>query len=177
MNRKQFNEWLQANDGCSEAVKWCDQHPDLSPHELIAICPRGDWILWLYAKSGYAPELLAPVAYRAATRAIGYAADALDSAGVEHELRGIVINKESAVAGDEAAANAVVAARSAAYAEYSAASAAAFATAYAASAAKRADASKASAALAARAAADAAAEHKLCADDCRAMLPVWEVGE
>lgn len=163
MNRQQFNEWLQANDACSEAVQWCNEHPELSVHELIAICPVGDWILWLYERAGYAPELLAPVAYRAATRAIEYAADILDRAGVKHGLRGIVItDKESAVAGDEAAANAVVAAWAAE---------AVRAAEWAAQAAARA------AAHAAAKAAARAAEHKLCADDCRAMLPVWEVGE
>lgn len=64
---------------------------DLSVQELMSICPRGEWILWVYTEAGYAPEVLAPVAYRAAERALGHTTDALDRAGVPHGLHGLVI--------------------------------------------------------------------------------------
>ena len=76
---------------CPDAVKWCNEHPDLSVQELMSICPRGEWILWVYTEAGYAPEVLAPVAYRAAERALGHTTDALDRAGVPHGLHGLVI--------------------------------------------------------------------------------------
>lgn len=157
MNRNEFNDWLRAENACQGAVKWCNEHPELSVQELMGICPRGEWILWVYSKAGYAPEVLVPVAYRAATRATGYAADALDMAGVQHGLRGLVIHDaESArAAGDagDAALAAWDAARAAEDAALDAARAVAWAAACAAGAAAR------------------DAEHQLCADDCRQMLP------
>ena len=171
MNRQQFNAWLRANNACNSAVEWCNEHPELSVQELLDICPRGEWILWAYAKAGYAPDVLAPVSYRAATRAVGYAADALDRAGVQHGLRGLVItDAESALAAKEAARAAVQTAWAA-----NEAARAAEAAEWAARAAARAAAADADwaawAARAARAAQDDVAEHKLCADDCRQMLP------
>ena len=211
MNRKQFNDWLRANNACTSAVGWCDQHPELSVQELMSICPRGEWILWVYARAGYARDVLAPVAYRAATRAMGYAADALDRVGVQHSLLGLVIHDvDSAMAAAMAAARAARAARAAeraaeraaldvtwadaldvawaaraALAAEWAASDAADAAAMAARAARAAWAARAAlaaewaasdaadaAAMAARAARAAeAAEHKICADDCRQLLP------
>lgn len=128
MNRQQFNDWLKANNACTSAVWWCEQHPDLSVQELMSTCPRGEWILWVYNRVGYAPEVLAPVAYRAATRAMGYAADSLDRAGIQHGLRGLVITDgESARAAARAAARGAWDARAARAAAY-AAEAAAWAT-------------------------------------------------
>ena len=190
MNRQQFNTWLRAKNACTSAVEWCDEHPELSVQELMSICPRGEWILWVYSKAGYAPEVLAPVAYRAATRAIGYAADALDRAGVQHGLHGLVItDAESALAAKEAARAAVQTAWAAEWAANEAARAAALAARVAEWAARAAEAAEA-AEWAARAAARAAAadadwvawaaraaraawveENKRCADDCRQMLP------
>jgi len=108
--------------------------------------------------------VLAPVAYRAATRAMGYAADALDRAGIQHGLRGMVItDTESARVAERAAAKA----ERAAWAAQAAALAAARADVEAA------EAAWAAAWAATRAAAEDAvdAEHKLCADDCRELLP------
>lgn len=165
MNRNEFNDWLRAENACQGAVKWCNEHPELSVQELMGICPRGEWILWVYSKAGYAPEVLVPVAYRAATRATGYAADALDMAGVQHGLRGLVIHDaESARAAGDAARAAAWDAGDAALAAWDAARAAEDAAL---------DAARAVAWAAACAAGAAArdAEHQLCADDCRQMLP------
>lgn len=166
MNRQQFNEWLIEKNATESLVEWCNEHPDLSVQELINICPHGEWLLWMYAKAGHAPDVLAPVAYRAATRAMGYAAAALDRAGLQHGLRGLVItDRESAQAAADAAA--WVDAWSAHWAADAAALAAAHSAAWAAWAAARA----ANAAVR-----DAATEHQLCADDCRELLPVWDMG-
>lgn len=187
MNRQEFNDWLKTKNAYPSVARWCDQHPDLSVQELLDICPRGYWILWFYSKAGYAPEVLAPVAYRAATRAIEYAADALERAGVQHGLRGMVItDAESA----RAAARAAEAAKWATAGNAKAARAAEAAARAADAAARAARAAKvaawaADAAVAAVSAARAAwaaetaetaeaagdAEHKLCADDCRELLP------
>lgn len=171
MNRQKFNEWLIEKNACSPAVEWCGEHQNLSVQELIDICPRGEWILWLYTEAGYAADVLAPVAYRAATRALGYAADALDRAGVKHNLRGIVItDRESAEAALEAARTARTAVG---FAMTTARTTVGFVAGFTAEAAAWAVAEDA--ADAAEAAAEAA-EHKICADDCRELLSMWEVG-
>jgi hypothetical protein len=132
-----FYEWLKKSHACSNAVAWVESQPDQSIDALMAACPRGEWILWCYQRAGYAPDVLAPVAYAATNRAMRYAADALDATGMEHGLREIVVSgPDTARAAAEAAADA------------------------------------------AEAAADAAsAEHALCADDCRAMLPKLVIEE
>jgi hypothetical protein len=154
MNRESFNRWLTENEACAPAVNWCAEHPELSVPGLVSICHRGDWILWLYRKAGYSPEVLVPVAYRAATRAMVYASDALDRAGIKHDLRGIVIDSE------------LCDARDAARAAGDAAGDAAYAAAYAADAAD---------AAADAAAAAYAAERLICANDCRELLPELKI--
>ena len=163
MNRQHFNDWLKTHNACAAAVEWCDQHPKMSVQDLIDLCPRGDWILWVYAKEGYARDVMAPVAYRAATRAMGYAADAFDRVGVQHGLRGLVIHDV------ESARDAEGAAWAAGAAAWAAAGAAAGASAGAALAAEAAE--WAARAAGAAGTAERAAEHKLCADDCRQLLP------
>jgi len=172
MNRQEFNDWLKTKNTFPSVAQWCDQNPDLSVQELIAACPRGNWILWVYSKAGYAPDVLAPVAYRAATRAMGYAADALDRAGVQHGLRGMVITDAESARAAERAAMAARAARVAGWAAERAAMAARAAGWAAEAAAWAAEAAAWAAEAAGAAGAAEAAEHKLCADECRQMLPM-----
>jgi hypothetical protein len=143
-----FIEWMKKNNACSGAMQWAISQPEQSVQALWATCQRGDWMLWVHWKIGTAPEVLAPVAYRSATRAMGYASDALDIAGVTHSLRGLVItDKKSAAAAADAAAH---------YAAAADAAAARYAARYAAADAAAADA--------------AAAERHKSADDCRELL-------
>lgn len=175
-------ESILALDPCMDARVWlATLPPETSAADGVALCPRGDWLLWLAS----AVRLPIPVAaYRpAVVRAMGYAVTALRAAGLEADAHAL-----AAVPADAPFETMRAAAGAAAGAAASAARAArvrrAARAALAAGAASWASASAAWAAVdeaaAARAAAGAAAwtsasaehahdaemaEHALCAAD------------
>jgi len=169
-------------DPCPEARAWlADQQPDLSIAEGVALCPRGEWLLWLAAKLGLQiPE----AAYRpAVVRAMRYAASALRTAGFSAEaeaLSGIPADApfQTMRAVAWSAANVVRGEAAWAAARGEEAWTAVRAVALVASAAARAEAWTAEAAgWAALAMAEAeaeagAVEHSLCADDVRSAIGV-----
>lgn len=177
-----FIEWLESKCACPSALEWVRAQPDQSLEALWRTCPRGDWMLWVHARAGTPAEALAPVAYRAANRAMGYAIAVLDAAGISHSLLELpeIVDEETARKAEAAAGVARVAAwAAAAGAAYWAAAGAADWAAYWAAAAEAAAAAAAAQAWAAEAAeaagaagaADWAAEHLLSSNDCRELLP------
>jgi hypothetical protein len=81
-----FIEWLESKNACTAALGWAKTQPDQSLEALWAACYRGDWMLWACKKAGVSSEAMAPVAYRAANRAVKLAITALDAAGAPHSL-------------------------------------------------------------------------------------------
>ena len=47
--KPQWTKQLEALHACKEAVAWASQYPSLS--EAWAVCERGDWMLWLIART------------------------------------------------------------------------------------------------------------------------------
>ncbi len=181
MTNIKFKELLKKLYACSEAIKWAG---DKSWKEIYETCHRGDWLLWLFARTN-------PDDLQLLTLAKGHCANtvrhlmkdersikAVDVAIAFGE--GEATRKELAAAVDAAAAAAAYAAAYADAASF-AASAAAASAASAASFAAYAAASFAAYAAASFAAyaADARTENrKLTADICRKYLPFdkWNIG-
>ena len=169
MNNPELIQWLRDQDACAEALEWVQAQPGQRLPALWDACPVGHWMLWLCRESGVPGDTLAPVAYRAADRAVReYTPRALERARLTEEaarLRALapVRDRETAVAAADPAA---------------AASRIGHATAMHAADAAAAAADPAAALAAALAAADAAAatdaadaeENQRCADDCRELL-------
>jgi len=114
---------------CPEAREWLRSLPeDTTLDQAWAICPDPTWMLWLLSKSSPTVEQ----GYICADLAIGWAADALDLAGIPHGLRDLapITDRETAaeavgvavgVASDaKAAADAAWTARAAAKAAWAA---------------------------------------------------------
>ena len=96
---------------CAQGREWILTQPD--PETAWMKCADGGFMFWVLGRLGV--SIPAAVGYRAATRAVAYAADALDRAGITHTLRGLVIDSpESAWAAARAARAARVAEASAA---------------------------------------------------------------
>jgi len=107
--------WLVENDACDQALRWYDSIADHSADHVWETCPAGEYLLWWHERAGTPAETLAPVAYRAASRAVQYAADALEAAGLTEqalELRALppVTDTKSARAAARAASAAATAA-------------------------------------------------------------------
>ena len=190
--KKTLKEFLKKNNACEDGYLFAK---DLTLEEFLATCHRGDWILWLFAKSN-------PKSIRELTLAKGHCVNtvrhlmederslrAVDVAIEFGEGRATKKELDSAYAAADAAADsayaaayaaaapAYVAAYTAADSAYVAASAADAAAAPAYAAANVA----ANAAAAADAAADYASNYKKnlmeTADICRKYLPIniWNI--
>ena len=179
--KKTLKEFLKKNNACEHGYLFAK---DLTLEEFLATCHRGDWILWLFAKSN-------PKSIRELTLAKGHCVNtvrhlmederslrAVDVAIEFGEGRATKKELDSAYAASyAAAAPAYVAAYTAADSAYVAASAADAAAAPAYAAANVA----ANAAAAADAAADYASNYKKnlmeTADICRKYLPIniWNI--
>jgi hypothetical protein len=139
-----FPEWLESVGACVEARRWVASLPDQSPEYVWEHCERVDWLLWWHEKVGTRFTVLAPVVYAAVNRALVHA-------GVEVAP---VVDEETA--------------RTAAGEAWGAAGEAWGAAGEAAEAAG--EAARGASAAAAWGAAAGAAEHRLCAEECRRML-------
>jgi hypothetical protein len=87
-------QWLTDHKAYPEFIAWVEIQPDQSPEAIWSSFPCGEWGLWVHQKLGTDQKLLQQVAFRAATRALGYATLALDKAGIKHELAGMSITSE-----------------------------------------------------------------------------------
>src|SRR3990170_3168726 len=47
--KPQWTKQLETLRACKEAVVWASQYPSLA--EAWAVCERGDWMLWLVART------------------------------------------------------------------------------------------------------------------------------
>ena len=142
--KPQWTKQLETLRACKEAVVWASQYPSLA--EAWAVCERGDWMLWLVARTmgNKLRSTLVLAACECARLALPYVADgerrpleAIETA--EKWARGeagITIERVRSAAADAYAADAYAAyaAYAAAYAAYAAAYAA-YTAAYAADAA------------------------------------------
>ena len=175
---KTLKEFLEKNNACEDGF---DFAKDLTLEEFLKTCQRGDWILWLFARTN-------PDSLRELTLAKGHCANtvrefmtderstrAVDVAIAFGEGKATIEELDAAWA----AASAARAAAARAYAYADAAAAYAADAAYAAAAvAVASDDSAAYAAYAAYAAADAASSaasvknQKETADICRKYLPI-----
>ena len=73
-------------DACPEAKAWLRSLPaETTPEQAWALCPDPGWMLWLIAEN----DPTVAQGYACADLAIGWAADALDIAGIPHGLRDI----------------------------------------------------------------------------------------
>ena len=178
--KKTLKEFLKKNNACEHGYLFAK---DLTLEEFLATCHRGDWILWLFAKSN-------PKSIRELTLAKGHCVNtvrhlmederslrAVDVAIAFGDGRATKKELDSAYAAADAAADAAAysayaATNAAAYSAYAAANAAAYAAANAAAA---------PAYAAADAAADSASNYKKnqmeTADICRKYLPIniWNI--
>ncbi len=87
---------------CRLAKKWLRSLPeDTTLEQAWSTCDRPEWMLWLVAESAPTVEQ----GYICADLTIGWAADALDLAGVQHGLRDLapITGRETARATAEAA--------------------------------------------------------------------------
>lgn len=165
---------LKSLNACAEAVKWASQFSTLE--EAWQNCERGDWMLWLYARSknyekrkdilarGYCAQLAVPYmkdsrSIDAVYAAINYGNGHINDAQLSAAAYAAVYAADSAYAAK--AAYAAFTATNAAYA----ANAAVYAAAYAANAAY-------AAVYADNAAYAQSKTLKDCADICRKHLPV-----
>ena len=179
-----FLDWLKEHGACSEAVEWVESMPKQTPSYLWKNCPNGDWMLWVHEKAGTDFEVLVPVVYNCANRAMKHAG--VDTVVIVDS----VTAAEAAEAAELAWAEAVEAAESAweeavaweaRESAWSAKSKLAEAAAWSAAAAAGAAAGGAESKLAAEAeeveeaaGAARAVEQKLIADECRELLPMPE---
>lgn len=180
-----FLEWLQRKGACHAALGWVKAQPDQSVEALWKACERGDWMLWVHSVACTSPEVLAPVAYRAANRAVQYAISALDAAGISHKLMEApeIIDKETALAavsvlaGEASQAARCASARAVVWSAVHAAKKAAgwAAEREAALTAWAAEQTARAAEQTAGLVAEQAAELKFCASDCRELLPLPKV--
>jgi hypothetical protein len=158
MNAKEFNGLLLSLMACSEAVDWAEGKDWQTVYET---CERGDWLLWLLAKTGDDHRLLTLAKARCAETVLHLMKDERSKKAVEVAIKygNNEASKEDLRTAD--AASYAAASYAAAYyaanayaASYAAAYYAAYAAAYAADAA---DAAAAAAAYYAASDADAAA--------------------
>ena len=197
--KKTLKEFLKKNNACEDGYLFAK---DLTLEEFLATCHRGDWILWLFAKSN-------PKSIRELTLAKGHCVNtvrhlmederslrAVDVAIAFGEGRATKEELDSTYAAADASYAAADAAADSAYAASYAAAAPAYVAAYTAAdsayvAASAADAAAApayaaanvaaNAAAAADAAADYASNYKKnlmeTADICRKYLPIniWNI--
>lgn len=187
ISSEQFADILIEISGCSEAAEWAKGK---TPEEAWSACERGDWMLWIAAKSGVERKLIVMQACKAARRALKYVPKGEDRPLAAIECAEAWCRGEATI---EEVRSAAPAAADAAYDAYAAADAAACAAcaAYAAdAAADAADAAEYAAACAAAYAACAAAsvasparqairlqEFKEIADDVRVGIPFEIVTE
>ena len=167
-----LSKTLKYLGACKDSINWAKGK---TPEKAWATCERGDWMLWIYARSknyekrkdilvrGYCTQLVIP--HMKDSRSIDAVYAAINYGNGHISDAQLIAAADAAFAAAHAAANAADAADSAAHAAYAAARAAR--AAYAAYAAW-------AAANAAYAAADAAGMRTLkqCADICRKHLPM-----
>ena len=182
-----LRSYLERDDlpGCraeASLLAWlATQAPDATADAIVAACPRGDWLVWLYRRVGVPAERLSAAVRPAALRAAReYAPAALDAA-VAAGCTSLAPYAAALRALPDDAHNAAIA-RIADAAAWMADAARAARAARAAEAAMWAAVTPAwSAAWSAARAADATAEHTathehaLCADDVRREIPWSDV--
>ena len=181
---KNLKKFLEKYSACSDGYEFAK---DLTLEQFLNTCNRGDWILWLFARTNKNDLAKLTEAKALCANTVRHLMkDERSSKAIDVALafsRG-EMTREELDAAAAAAAYAAYAAYAAAYAAYAAANAtyaaAAAAAAYAAYAAADAAYAAADAAYAADAA-DAAkkANQKLTADICRRTLPLelWDQSE
>jgi len=135
MKGHELDQLLLTDTSYKETIDWMAALPDAAPWQLWQQCPRGEWMLWAAGEAGVKADVLAPIAYRIADRAVRVTAvDALEAAGLTEQasdLRALapITDTDSAGAARDAAlavsdAAGSAAARDAAWAARSAAGAA-----------------------------------------------------
>jgi len=167
----EFSDKLNSIHACSEAVTWVGNRGLMTAWRD---CPRGDWMLWLAARSGVEHKLLVLAACDCAETALKYVPK-----GANRPAKCIQVTRDWC-AGKATLDDVRKARRDAADAAYAAYAYAAYAAAADAAYADAAYAAYAAAyAYAANAAADAAAYadarrgmHKICADLVRKRISV-----
>jgi hypothetical protein len=166
--KKTLKEFLKKKRACEDGYLFAK---DLTLEEFFATCHRGDWILWLFAKSN-------PKSIRELTLAKGHCANTVRYLMEdERSLRGVDV----AIAFGEGKATKEeldsASAASDASDAYYVASAAAYSAAASAAAASAAAYSAAASAAAASAAADYKKNQMETADICRKYLPIniWNI--
>jgi hypothetical protein len=121
------SDLLKKLKACLEAREWAKDHPDIK--DAWEKCPRGDWMLWVLAMSGYDHKRLVYTTCQCARLALPYAASPAVEECIqttEAWTRGEATIEEVAQARKKCYAAAYAAAYAAVYAAYAAAYAAAY---------------------------------------------------
>lgn len=134
MNILQIAQGLHA---CQDAIAWLEDKRHLTAEQLYSQCPRGDWLLWFFARIGVDRQLLALAACDCADLAKHLLSDnapknTTDIVRAYYQGKATLEDVKIAAnaAGNAYAADAVASvAAFAAYAAYTAANAAIYATA------------------------------------------------
>ena len=162
-----IDELLREKHACGEAIAFCKEK---SWQEIYDTCPRGDWMLWLFARTS-------PDDLKLLTLAKGHCANTVRHLMKdERSIRAVDI----AISFGEGMASKIELDAASAASDAAAAAYAAYAASAAAAAAYAAYASDAAAYAAYASDADARAEsQKRTADICRKCLPIeiWNIKE
>lgn len=155
MKEKEFQQLLNDLNACEEAVEWAEGK---DWKEVYETCERGDWLLWLLAKTGNDHRLLTLAKAKCAETVLHLMKDERSKKAVK-----VAIDYGNNNATKEQLKDAAAAAAAAADAAYAAADAA-----YAAAAA-----------YAAYAAAETKKHLKLCADIIRSVVKIedFKIGQ
>lgn len=101
-DKQRLMEFMKEWDACREATDWVNYRGDeVTFSDVWAGCHRGDWMLWLWARSVYAMDYLEEmreVVYRDLNRERMLLVGMLDALGAPHNLREhLICDGESAL--------------------------------------------------------------------------------